>query len=43
MARFDVHPEPGQPGRFLLNVQADILDDLAVRVGIPLMPPRVRT
>jgi len=37
MARYDVHPNPDSPG-YLLDVQADLLDDLNTRVVVPLMP-----
>jgi len=37
VARFDVFPNPEGPG-FLLDVQADILEGLATRVVIPLLP-----
>lgn len=37
MARYDVYP--GAPGRgMLLDCQADVLDHLASRVVVPLMP-----
>lgn len=37
MARYDVYP--GAPGRgLLLDCQADVLDHLASRVVVPLMP-----
>jgi toxin CcdB len=37
MARFDVHPMP-QGGRgYLLDVQADLLDQLDTRVVVPLL------
>lgn len=39
MARFDVYPMPG-PDRagYLLDVQANLLQDLATRVVVPLLP-----
>ncbi|MCB8883452.1 CcdB family protein [Acidisoma cellulosilytica] len=39
MARFDIHPMPreGRAG-FLLDVQANLLQDLSTRVVIPLLP-----
>jgi toxin CcdB len=37
MARFDVHPASEGPG-FLLDVQADLLDNLNTRVVVPLLP-----
>jgi len=42
MARFDVHPMPGR-GRtgYLLDVQADLLEDLSTRVVVPLLPPDI--
>ena len=36
MARYDVYASPDGAG-FLLDVQADILDDLNTRVVVPLM------
>ncbi len=42
MAQFDVHAnqDPGTRGRipYLVDVQSDLLDDLASRVVVPLMP-----
>jgi toxin CcdB len=40
MARFDVYSMPGR-GRagYLLDVQADLLQDLSTRVVVPLLPP----
>ena len=40
MARYDVYPMPGkgQTG-YLLDVQADLLQDLSTRVVVPLLPP----
>jgi toxin CcdB len=36
MARFDVYANPG--GGFVLDVQADLLDELKTRVVVPLLP-----
>ncbi len=39
MGRFDVYPNPGKNGRgFVLDVQADLLSELATRVMVPLLP-----
>ncbi len=40
MGRFDVYVTPGQ-GRigYVLDVQADLLQDLNTRVVVPLLPP----
>ena len=39
MARLDVHPMPGESGRgYVLDVQAALLDHLATRVVVPLLP-----
>lgn len=38
MARFDVYRRSGEIG-FLLDCQADILDDLNTRFVVPLLPP----
>lgn len=35
MARYDVYPNPD--GGYILDVQADLLDDLTTRVVVPLM------
>jgi toxin CcdB len=37
MARYDVFPNLGGSG-YLLDVQADILEDLSTRVVVPLVP-----
>jgi toxin CcdB len=39
MARLDVYPAPGRvaPG-FVVDVQSDLLSDLATRVVVPLLP-----
>ena len=37
MARFDIYPNPNQQG-YLLDVQADLLDDLNTRVVVSVMP-----
>jgi toxin CcdB len=37
MARYDVFPNPSGPG-YLLEVQADLLDELSTRVVVPLVP-----
>lgn len=40
MARFDVFPTPGRAGSgYVLDVQADLLQDLGTRVVVPLLPP----
>jgi toxin CcdB len=36
MARYDIHANPN--GGYLLDVQADILDQLNTRVVVPLLP-----
>lgn len=42
MARFDVHPMPGEGRRgYVLDVQADLLAPLASRVVVPLIPRAV--
>lgn len=42
MARFDVHPMPGEGRRgYVLDVQADLLAPLASRVVVPLIPQAV--
>ena len=38
MARFDVHPMPGGGSGYVLDVQADLLSELATRVVVPLLP-----
>ena len=37
MGRFDVHANPGGSG-YVLDVQADLLEDLNTRVVVPLLP-----
>jgi len=37
MAQFDVYKNPGGKG-FLLDIQADLLDELDTRVVVPLLP-----
>lgn len=37
MARYDVYPSPGAVG-FVVDVQTDLLDGLATRVVVPLLP-----
>lgn len=38
MARFDVYPIDGRSGWLMVDVQSDLLKDLASRVAIPLIP-----
>ena len=38
MARFEVFANPGGAG-YLLDVQADILNELNTRIVVPLLPP----
>lgn len=38
MARFDVHPMLGGGSGYVLDVQADLLSELATRVVVPLLP-----
>jgi toxin CcdB len=39
MPRLDVHPMPGLRSQgYVVNVQADLLDHLASRVVVPLLP-----
>ncbi len=38
MSQFDVYAETLKPGRYVLNVQSDLLEALAFRVVIPLFP-----
>lgn len=38
MARFDVHPMPRSGHGYLLDVQADLLNQLDTRVVVPLLP-----
>lgn len=38
MARHDVHPMPGGGAGYVLDVQADLLDHLATRTVVPLLP-----
>lgn len=38
MARLDVHPMPGKGGNgYVVDVQADLLSDLATRTVVPLL------
>lgn len=37
MAQFEVYRNPGGDG-FLLDIQADLLDELSTRVVVPLIP-----
>ncbi len=37
MPKYDVYPNPGGVG-FVVDVQTDLLDGLATRVVVPLMP-----
>lgn len=37
MAKYDVYPSPGGVG-FVVDVQTDLLDGLATRVVVPLLP-----
>jgi toxin CcdB len=40
MGRFDVYATPSRGGTgYVLDVQADLLHDLATRVVVPLLPP----
>lgn len=39
MARYEVFDNPSGDG-YLLDVQADILDDIQTRMVVPLFPPR---
>ena len=42
MGRFDVYPMPGRGGNgYVLDVQADLLQDLDTRAVVPLLPPQV--
>ncbi|MFC3127403.1 CcdB family protein [Pseudoroseomonas globiformis] len=38
MARLDFHPMPGGGAGYVLDVQAELLDHLATRVVVPLLP-----
>jgi toxin CcdB len=39
MARLDVYPAPGRTASsFVVDVQSDLLSDLATRVVVPLLP-----
>jgi toxin CcdB len=38
MARFDVYPMPNNRLGFVVDVQADLLDHLATRAVVPLLP-----
>lgn len=40
MARLDVHPMPGDPTGYVLDVQADLLSGFATRVVVPLLPEK---
>lgn len=37
MSRYDVYPNPSGPG-YLLDVQADILQQMSTRAAVPLLP-----
>ena len=42
MGRFDVYPSPSKEGiGYVLDVQADLLDELGTRVVVPLLPSEV--
>ena len=42
MGRFDVYPTPTKGGTgYVLDVQADLLQELGTRVVVPLLPPEV--
>ena len=38
MARFDIYQAKDMPG-YLLDCQANVLDDLSTRIAVPLLPP----
>ena len=38
MPRLDVYPTPGRGGGYVVDVQASLLDSLATRAVIPLLP-----
>ena len=38
MARFDIYRAKDMPG-YLLDCQANVLDDLSTRMAVPLLPP----
>lgn len=39
MGRFDVYPRPGKDSAgYVLDVQADLLNELSTRVVVPLLP-----
>ncbi len=38
MPRLDVYPIPGRTGGYVLDVQASLLDHLATRAVVPLLP-----
>ena len=38
MSRFDVYPAPGNGAGYVLDVQANFLQDLGTRVVVPLLP-----
>ena len=40
MARFEYYVRAGRPG-YVLNVQSDLLDHLATRMVVPLLPIKV--
>jgi toxin CcdB len=41
MPRLDVYPTPGRGGGYVVDVQADLLDHLATRIVVPLLPVEV--
>lgn len=41
MARLDVYPSPGRGGGYVVDVQANLLEGLATRTVIPLLPAAV--
>lgn len=41
MARLDVYPMPGGRPGYVVDVQADLLDQLRTRIAVPLMPERL--
>ena len=38
MARLDVHPMPGKGPGYVIDVQADLLSQIATRAVVPLLP-----
>jgi toxin CcdB len=38
MARFDVYPMPNNRPGYVVDVQADLIDQLATRAVVPLLP-----